>query len=296
MTDPAVELWKLITNNKFEVGHHDRLSGLREDFPQEPADDEERTRCRRKWEEFINDSRIRFGTLLKTDTVSFLLGAGASRLAGGVLLGKVPLTVESLLLDHGTKSGVVADWLRLFYAAAHRLAARKDEASAPVEEADILKRIAEVGGAKTAPTELPVNLEDLLTLLFRWRGAIPEMGGRLRLEGNPLIDAPTNLLEQAIRETKGALVVRCVLPSDDAGGPGALGAHRQLLKKLLTRPLNLKRVNLFTVNYDTLIEQAADSEGVVILDGFVGTLRRVFRPESYDQDLYFPAETTEGHV
>ena len=29
---------------------------------------------------------------------------------------------------------------------------------------------------------------------------------------------------------------------------------------------------------------------------FVGTQRRVFRPESYEQDLYFPAETTEGRV
>ena len=33
-----------------------------------------------------------------------------------------------------------------------------------------------------------------------------------------------------------------------------------------------------------------------MLDGFVGTTRRVFRPESYEQDLYFPAETTEGRV
>ena len=45
-----------------------------------------------------------------------------------------------------------------------------------------------------------------------------------------------------------------------------------------------------------MIEQAADAEGVLLVDGFVGTLRRVFRPESYDVDFYFPAQTTEGHV
>lgn len=296
MSNHGVQAWDLIANNKLEVGHEDRLSRLREAFAQGPADDEAREPCKEKWEEFVKETRIRFGTLLKMDTVSFLLGAGASRLAGGVLLGRVPLTVERLLLDRGAKDGAVADWLKLFCAAAYRLAAAKDRSSVPVEEADIIRRLVELDSIKTAPAELPVNLEELLSMLFRWRAAIPETGGGLRLDGRPAIDAPSAHLDEAIRQTKAALAARCVLPSDDAGGPAALGAHRQLLKKLLTRPLNLKRVNLFTLNYDTLIEQAADSEGVVALDGFVGTLRRVFRPESYDQDLYFPAETTEGHV
>jgi hypothetical protein len=80
------------------------------------------------------------------------------------------------------------------------------------------------------------------------------------------------------------------------GRAGELVTQRRFLRKILTRPLNLKRVNVFTLNYDTLVEQAADAEGVVLVDGFVGTLRRVFRPECYDQDLYFPAQTTEGRV
>jgi hypothetical protein len=45
-----------------------------------------------------------------------------------------------------------------------------------------------------------------------------------------------------------------------------------------------------------LLEQACDSEGVVVVDGFVGSIKRVFRPESFNQDLYFPAHTTEGKV
>lgn len=296
MSDTAIQPWSLIANNKFEIGHEDRLSRLREEFPQEPADDEGRKRCKGKWEEFIKESRIRFGTLLKTDTVSLLLGAGASRSAGGVLLGKVPLSVERLLLDRGVKDGAVANWLKLLYAAAHRLAADEDKGSVPFQEADILDRWGKIGDPEGAPAELPVNLEALLSVLFRWRAAIPETEGGLRVDGNPVIDAPSSLLDEAIERTRAALAARCVLPNDQAGGPDPVGVHRQLLKKLLTRPLNLKRVNLFTLNYDTLIEQAADSEGVVALDGFVGMLRRVFRPESYDQDLYFPAETTEGHV
>lgn len=296
MSDVAPQPWNLIANNKFDVGHVDRLARLREEFLLEPTDDEARKRCRGRWEEFVKESRIRFGTLLKTDTVSFLLGAGASKLAGGVLLGNLPLTIEQVLLHQGAKDGSVADWLKLFYAAAHRLAAEKDKANVPFEEAGILKRFSELDTSKTTSAELPINLEHLLSMLFRWRAALPDTEGRLRLDGNPNVDAPSKVLDEAIRETKAALAARCVLPSEDAGGAVALGVHRQFLKKLLTRPLNLKRVNLFTLNYDTLIEQAADSEGVVALDGFIGTLRRVFRPESYDQDLYFPAETTEGRV
>ena len=72
--------------------------------------------------------------------------------------------------------------------------------------------------------------------------------------------------------------------------------YKKFIRKILTRPLNLKRANIFTLNYDTLVEQAADTEGVILIDGFVGTIQRIFHPESYEQDLYFPAETTEGRV
>ena len=39
-----------------------------------------------------------------------------------------------------------------------------------------------------------------------------------------------------------------------------LATYGTLVRKLLPRPLNLKRVNVFTLNYDTLVEQAADGD------------------------------------
>ena len=42
----------------------------------------------------LEEMRIRIGTLLKTDNVSFLFGAGASIPAGGVSLENIPLKLE----------------------------------------------------------------------------------------------------------------------------------------------------------------------------------------------------------
>jgi len=42
---------------------------------------------------------VRFGTILKTDNVSFPLGAGTSLAAGSVSLANTPKPLEKMLLD-----------------------------------------------------------------------------------------------------------------------------------------------------------------------------------------------------
>lgn len=241
------------------------------------------------WSEFTKQARLRIGALLKADNVSFLLGAGASKDAGGVLLGSIPKEIEQEFLKERIQDGVVKPEVPLFYAAVNQLDGGKSHV--PTTGQQIVNRRNDLNGAQP----LKVNFEAALSLLWRWRSALPEGGGRMILEGPPRIEIGSEELDRCIGAAKVALVAKCVLP---AGGCGVevTKAHKEFLKKVLTRPLNLKRVNVFTVNYDTLIEQAADAEGVVLMDGFVGSVRRVFRPESYDQDLYFPAQTTEGRV
>lgn len=72
--------------------------------------------------------------------------------------------------------------------------------------------------------------------------------------------------------------------------------HKKLLKALLQRPLNLRRVNIFTTNNDLAFENAFDELGIHYIDGFTGHHKRAFRPEVYNYDLYFPGHTTEGQV
>jgi len=245
-----------------------------------------------KSKQTLDDVRIRIGTLLKTETVSFLFGAGVSVECGGPLIGSVPLEVERILQNDGI-TGVdkprIQQWLKVFY-----LAARYADGGnqVPWDRDSILNRRDAVVREGAKP--LCVNFEKLLAFLYRWRSALPEKGGRLRIDGSHSMDITADQIDQCIRHSTRALACACDLPKE--GKENSLTTFKIFLRKVLTRPLNLKRVNIFTLNYDTLVEQAADAEGVVLLDGFVGTHRRIFRPECYEQDLYFPAETTEGRV
>jgi hypothetical protein len=240
--------------------------------------------------EAFEDIRVRVGALLKTETVSFLFGAGASVDCGGQLIGSIPLAVERALLNEGwTAPDGIHHWLTVFYLAVRHCAGTT---SSPVTRDEIVARRATLNDADG--DSLPANFEQVLATLHRWRAALPKVGGRLRLDGSPGLDATSGDLDECLNHATRALARACRLPT--TGKEGGLSTYKTLARKLLTRPLNLKRVNVFTLNYDTLVEQASDAEGVVLLDGFVGTQRRIFRPESYEQDLYFPAETTEGRV
>jgi len=72
--------------------------------------------------------------------------------------------------------------------------------------------------------------------------------------------------------------------------------HQEFIRKILSRPYPLRRPNIFTLNYDLMFEIALDKQGIVYIDGFIGTSERIFKPESYNFDFFYPASTTEGKV
>ena len=72
--------------------------------------------------------------------------------------------------------------------------------------------------------------------------------------------------------------------------------HEKFIKKLLQRPNNLRRANLFTTNYDMAFDYALDNLGVHYINGFMGGHNRCFRPEVYDYDIYYPGQSVSGKV
>jgi hypothetical protein len=84
----------------------------------DPENAENQEKAQKALDELFKEMRVRFGTIIKTDNVSFLIGAGASLAAGGVSLASIPKPLEKALIDKAAgeqKEKSAPDWIALFY-------------------------------------------------------------------------------------------------------------------------------------------------------------------------------------
>jgi hypothetical protein len=97
-----------------------------------------------------------------------------------------------------------------------------------------------------------------------------------------------------------AIFAECALLLADTGPSAAtatdIAPHLAFLAKLVARDSNLGRTHLFTLNYDTLFEQALELLGIQYFDGFTGRADARFDPSVYGLDIYYPGEIAEGRV
>src|SRR6266851_3110058 len=82
------------------------------------------------------------------------------------------------------------------------------------------------------------------------------------------------------------------MPAIEGGARG----HHAFFAKLIARDPGLGRGHVFTLNYDTLIEQTLDQLGVLYFDGFGGKTETKFDPSVYGLDVYYPGEVAAGRV
>lgn len=107
-------------------------------------------------------------------------------------------------------------------------------------------------------------------------------------------------LSSFIANIGSAIFAECALtlpdsaPSDTT--PPKIPPHLAFLAKLVARDSNLGRAHLFTLNYDTLFEQALELLGIQYFDGFTGRADARFDPSVYGLDIYYPGEVSEGRV
>lgn len=98
-----------------------------------------------------------------------------------------------------------------------------------------------------------------------------------------------------------AIFAECALELDrrelsGSGGAGDSSGHIPFLAKLIARDATLGRTHLFTLNYDTLFEQAMEELGIQYFDGFSGKASSRFDPAVYGLDVYYPGDVAEGRV
>jgi hypothetical protein len=110
----------------------------------------------------------------------------------------------------------------------------------------------------------------------------------------------SNDLSTLIDDISKAIFLECALTLNDTGAAAQtasdIAPHLAFLAKLVARDSNLGRAHLFTLNYDTLFEQALELLGVQYFDGFTGRADARFDPSVYGLDIYYPGEVAEGRV
>ena len=205
---------------------------------------------------------------LRIENMVILVGAGCSISQNGVTLAGLQDHVLDTILDLGPgipDLGKAFDLVR----------ARKDQGDTAVGFETWLSSIATAEHALNASGSL-----------FR------SVGARFGSKGAQLKAGELSSLMAAISRT---IVSRCSLPLPRFSTDGPSG-HHALVAKLVARDPTLGRAHLFTVNYDLLLEAAADDLRIRYSTGFIGTVEPKFDSSAYALDLYYPGEVAEGRV
>ncbi len=92
-------------------------------------------------------------------------------------------------------------------------------------------------------------------------------------------------VENYINEVKCLITTMCTKTINFEGESKEIPPHLEFLRKLHKRGSGKDRLKIFTTNYDTLIEQAAAEQNIVIIDGFSFTSPRKFSPRNFKYDI-----------
>ncbi len=170
--------------------------------------------------------------------------------------------------------------------------------------------VASAAGGKAADMKMPGFAGDFAEQIEKSAKAIAETSERgepnfedsIRianelLRGYEILEdgKAKNLREQINEKLKGFLV--SILASEqsilkafsdgDEPSPNARNLLVSFLLSFASRAASRERLNLFTTNYDRLIEYGCDLAGLWVVDRFVGALTPIFRASRLNIDLHY---------
>lgn len=263
----------------------------------------------------IDKIKLMLKNYLELDNVSFLFGSGTSIHLGAVAIRNFPIEVEDYIKEQDPEgTGIYSHFVfvikqlqgkLLKYGKEHLIEGTqtfKDERSWEFEIADDIVR-------DIPSKEIAIEYEKVLNYLIALDFVFNEDKSKIRTDKYAeLITAikeglfnVCNLENRPVSQTIIDRKKSSQFPKDKAQGAllesrSKYIFHEKFLKALLQRPLNLKRANIFTANYDLAFEYAFDKLGVHYIDGFSGFHKRFFKPETFEYDIFYPGSTTSGKV
>jgi len=114
--------------------------------------------------------------------------------------------------------------------------------------------------------------------------------------GEQSVSLTANQLKTLLLDLERVIYAFCSLTLPSIIANTAPLGHHAFFAKLVARDSALGRAHVFTLNYDTVIEQALDHLGIHYFDGFCGKTESRFDPSNYGLDVYYPGDVTEGRV
>jgi hypothetical protein len=289
------------TKNKIFFGNSNKLEG----WSKEVSDQSK----------IIDKVRLMLKNYLELDNVSFLFGSGTSIHLGAVSIRNFPLEVEQYIKTKEAEINGLHDY---FLSIVKELQG-KELAEGKAKLIPETKQFTNERGWEFIIEDDIVRDDLSKEIITEYEKILNYLIAKDFIESEKNTVPRTDLIGELINTIKEGLFEVCNLEKrpvsqtsidnkkkskfeNDKQQAELLGKnskyifHEKFLKALLQRPLNLRRANIFTANYDLAFEYAFDKLGIHYIDGFAGFHKRFFRPETFDYDIFYPGSTTSGKI
>lgn len=275
------------TKNKLLFGNIDKLQGwINEDLPHS---------------KIVEKVKTVLKNYMELDNVSFLFGSGTSIHLGAVSIRNFPLEVEKYIKENGLSD--------FFYSMIKKLQQEqlknKEEGAKFKDKKGWEFTIKESIIRDSLSGEIAIEYETVLNYLTatEFLQSLTNMEEEAKHTKELISTIKEGLFEVCNvdkRKIPTSELRRIIKRGKKKAFKSALKNkyhfHQLFLKSLLQRPLNLRRANIFTSNYDLAFEYAFDNLGIHYIDGFAGYHKRFFKPETFEYDIFYPGSTTSGKV
>lgn len=265
-------------------------------------------------DKIVEKTKLLLKNYLELDNVSFLFGTGTSIHLGAVSIRNFPTEVEEYIKECPNKTLIIKPFHAVVKILQKELLAEYKKAN-DIEiddETDSDEAIYETDSDDIVrdykSKEIVIEFEKVLNYLIAYSYLLNQRREEKEHKINLLISAIKEGLFK-VCDIENRSVSKTIIESkknskfDNDKAQGKLLEteskyifHKKFIKALLQRPLNLRRANIFTSNYDLAFEYAFDKLGVHYIDGFAGFHKRLFKPETFQYDIFYPGSTTSGKV